>query len=203
MKRQDSQYPSQYLVVPGPGFVSMVEPKQLILNRIEYFLRNRFHKYSLLKFIYIWQKINCMIWLLRIIAFFSACFFLLPFFRVEDPFRSIALRFFSIPGKAKIYNHSCEGDRVYLYEYSFNSDSFQQRYDGYNEILDYKIPENIRCKGTVFPQVEIDIRYFPYFRFWSEPMDAERPSFLLFLMVNVVKLFSIVLLILTFIRKRN
>lgn len=144
-----------------------------------------------------------MIWLLRVIGFFGACFFLLPFFRVEDPFRSIALRFFSVSGSAKIYNHTCDGDRVYLYEYSFNSDSFQQRYDGYNEILDKKIPENDRCKGNLSPQVAIEIRYFPYFRYWSEPIDAERPSFILFLMVNVVKIGSILLLILTFIRKRN
>ncbi len=144
-----------------------------------------------------------MIWLLRGLAFFAACFFLLPFFKVEDPFRSIALRFFSDQGTAKIYNHSCEGDRVYLYQYHFNADTFQQRYDGYNEVLDFKIPENDRCKGNLMNQVDIPIRYFPYFRFWSEPLDAERPGMFLFIMVNVVKFFSIILLILTFVRRKH
>lgn len=143
-----------------------------------------------------------MIWFYRILLFFISCFFILPFFRVEDPFRSLALRFFAIPGEAKIYSHSCEGDRVYLYEYKVDETVYQQRYDGYNEILDFKIPENDRCKGTLFQQVNIPIKYFPYFRYWSEPADAERLSFPLFLMVNLVKFVAIFLVILTFIRRR-
>ncbi|MBK8451261.1 MAG: hypothetical protein IPO78_12510 [Saprospiraceae bacterium] len=143
-----------------------------------------------------------MIWFLRIFLFFIASFFILPFFRVEDPFRSIALRYFSIPGEAWIYDHNCIGDRIYFYEYSLNQTQYQQRYDGYNKILDYKIPENDRCKGVLASKVMIPIKYFPYFRYWSEPLDADRPSFILFLMVNLVKVFSILLLILTFVRKR-
>jgi hypothetical protein len=143
-----------------------------------------------------------MIWFNRILIFFLSCFFILPFFKVEDPFRSLALRFFSIPGEAKIYNHTCEGDRVYLYEYTIEETIYKQRYDGYNEILDHKIPENDRCKGQLSQQVAIPIKYYPYFRYWSEPIDAERLSFPLFLMVNVVKFAAIILLILTFVRKR-
>jgi hypothetical protein len=143
-----------------------------------------------------------MIWLIRIVVFFLSCFFILPFFRVEDPFRSLALRFFAVNGFAEIYNHTCEGDRVYLYEYTIQNSLYQQRYDGYNEILDFKIPENERCKGALPVKVPINIKYYPYFRYWSEPLDAEKISFPLFLMVNIVKFSSIVLLILTFVRKR-
>ncbi|HEX5625597.1 MAG TPA: hypothetical protein VFX48_06260 [Saprospiraceae bacterium] len=144
-----------------------------------------------------------MIWFLRIFVFFAACFFFLPFFQVEDPFRSIALRFFSVPGEARIYEHTCEGDRIYRYEYTLSDVVYLQRYDGYNEILDFKIPENERCKGGLTSIVPIAIRYFPYFRYWSEPMDAERLSFVLFLMVNLVKFAALILLILTFIRRRG
>jgi hypothetical protein len=143
-----------------------------------------------------------MIWFYRFLTFFISCFFILPFFKVEDPFRSIALRFFSVPGEANIYNHSCEGDRVYLYEYLINQTTYQQRYDGYNEILDHTIPENDRCKGEISNKVHIAIKYYPYFRYWSEPMDAEKPGFPLFLMVNAVKFGAIILVILTFIRKK-
>jgi hypothetical protein len=143
-----------------------------------------------------------MIWLIRVLLFLIACFFILPFFRVEDPFRSLALRFFAIPGEAKIYDHTCEGDRVYLYEYTIEQTTYQQRYDGYNEVLDFKIPENDRCKGALPNQVKIPIKYYPYFRYWSEPTDAERLSFPLFLMVNIVKFAAIILVILTFVRKR-
>jgi len=73
-----------------------------------------------------------MIWFYRLLLFFLSCFFILPFFKVEDPFRSLALRFFAIPGEAKIYNHTCEGDRVYLYQYTIKETLYQQRYDGYN-----------------------------------------------------------------------
>ncbi len=144
-----------------------------------------------------------MIWFLRLIVFFISCFFILPFFRVEDPFRSIALRFFAIKGQAEIYNHSCEGDRVYLYEYSIQNILYQQRYDGYNQVLDFKIPENDRCKGSLSSKITIPIKYYPHFRYWSEPLDAERLSFPLFLMVNLVKFASVILLILTFVRKRS
>ncbi len=143
-----------------------------------------------------------MIWIYRILIFFLSCFFILPFFKVEDPFRSLALRFFAIPGEAEIYNHTCEGDRVYLYEYTIDQTIYQQRYDGYNEILDHKIPENDRCKGELPQHVSIPIKYYPYFRYWSEPIDAERLSFPLFLMVNTVKFGAIILMILTFVRKR-
>ena len=143
-----------------------------------------------------------MIWLYRLLLFFLSCFFLLPFFKVEDPFRSLALRFFAVSGEARIYNHTCEGDRVYLYEYMIKQTTYQQRYDGYNKILDFKIPENERCKGDLPEQVLIPIKYYPYFRYWSEPLDAERLSFPLFLMVNLVKFVAIVLVILTFVRKR-
>ena len=143
-----------------------------------------------------------MIWFYRLLLFFLSCFFILPFFKVEDPFRSLALRFFAIPGEAKIYNHTCEGDRVYLYQYTIKETLYQQRYDGYNEILDFKIPENDRCKGELPIQVSIPIKYYPHFRYWSEPLDAERLSFPLFFMVNLVKFAAIILMILTFVRKR-
>jgi hypothetical protein len=69
-------------------------------------------------------------------------------------------------------------------------------------VLDFKIPENDRCKGALSNQVKIPIKYYPYFRYWSEPTDAERLSFPLFLMVNIVKFAAIILVILTFVRKR-
>lgn len=142
-----------------------------------------------------------MIWLLRGLVFFFACFFILPWFQVEDPFRSIALRFFSIPGSAALYQHDCKPDRTYLFEYTLQQTLYQQRYDGYIESLDQKIPENMRCSGALSSKVEIPIRYFPYFKYWSEPEDAIRPSLILFIMLNAVKFGSVILLILTFVRK--
>ena len=143
-----------------------------------------------------------MIWLYRSLIFLLSCFFILPFFKVEDPFRSLALRFFAIPGEAKIYNHTCVGDRVYLYEYNIQQTTYQQRYDGYNEILDHKIPENDRCNGSLPTQILIPIKYYPHFRYWSEPLDAEKLSFPMFILVNLVKFSAIILMILTFVRKR-
>ncbi|MBK9109568.1 MAG: hypothetical protein IPM92_14645 [Saprospiraceae bacterium] len=143
-----------------------------------------------------------MIWLLRGLVFFLACFFILPWFQVEDPFRSIGLRFFSISGSAALYQHDCNPDRIYLYEYNLGQTLYQQRYDGYIESLDQKIPENMRCSGTLASKVEIPIRYFPYFKYWSEPEDAIRPSLILFIMLNAVKFGSVILLVLTFVRRR-
>ena len=40
-----------------------------------------------------------MYWLKITAGFFISCFFILPFFKVEDPLRSIALRFFSSEGQ--------------------------------------------------------------------------------------------------------
>ncbi len=143
-----------------------------------------------------------MVWLYRFIVFILACFFILPFLNVENPFRSIALRFFSVPGTAQLYQHDCNPDRVYLFSYTLKGTTYFQRYDGYIEALDQVIPEALRCKGAINESVGIQIRYFPYFRYWSEPELAERLSLLLFGMVNLVKFGSVVLLVLTFVRSR-
>ena len=144
-----------------------------------------------------------MLWLLRFIVFILACFFILPFLNVEDPFRSIALRFFAVRGTAQLYQHDCNPDRVYLFSYTLEGTTFKQRYDGYIEALDQQIPEHLRCKGAIHETVTIPIRYFPYFRYWSEPESAERLSLILFSMVNLVKFCSVILLILTFVRSSS
>ncbi|MBK8956628.1 MAG: hypothetical protein IPM34_13895 [Saprospiraceae bacterium] len=146
---------------------------------------------------------NAMVWLFRILVFFIACFFILPWFQVEDPFRSLALRFFSRPATAWMYQHDCKPDRVYLFEYYVDYTLYQQRYDGYIESLDHKIPENLRCSGPLSSKVEMPIRFFPYFRYWSEPEDAIRPSLILFIMLNGVKFGSVFLLVLTFVRRKG
>ncbi len=143
-----------------------------------------------------------MIWIIRIVLFFVACFVLLPLVQVEDPFRSLALRFFAKEHTAHLYQHDCKPDRVYLFEYGIDRAIYRQRYDGYIESLDHKIPESLRCSGVLSSKVEISIRYFPYLKFWSEPVDAIRPSLILFIMLNLVKFGSVILLILTFVRRR-
>jgi len=144
-----------------------------------------------------------MIWFLRILVFFIACFVVLPLIQVENPFRSIALRFFAKDHTADVYQHDCNPDRVYLYEYTFDRALYRQRYDGYIETLDQKIPESMRCSGALNEKIEIAIRYFPYLKYWSEPVDAIRSSLMLFLMLNLVKFGSVLLLILTFVRKNS
>ena len=139
-------------------------------------------------------------WLKFIVLFFAACFFLLPALNVEDPFRSLALRFFNKETEAVIYNHSCNPDRIYLYRYQIQNKTFEQRYNGYIEALDNIIPENERCQEVVNSQPKFLIKYFPLFAFWSEPTTAERNNLLMFIGINIVKFFSIILLIWTFLR---
>ncbi|MCC6753616.1 MAG: hypothetical protein IT266_06485 [Saprospiraceae bacterium] len=144
-----------------------------------------------------------MTWLLRTLAFFVFCFFVLPLLRVEDPFRSISLRVFSQPAQAKLYEHRCDPDRTYLFSYELAGEAYLQRYDGYVEALDGLIPEPLRCSGTLQTPVSMDIRFVPFFRYWSEPEQAIRPSLALFLLLNAVKLGSVLLIVFTFVRRRS
>lgn len=142
-----------------------------------------------------------MIWWIRVLSFFVSCFFLLPLINVEDPFRSLALRFFSKPLTASIYSHECTPDRTYRFQYTLEGTIYQQRYDAYIEDLDMKIPEDIRCSGQLSSPVDVPIRYFPFFKYWSEPEEAIRSSLFLFFLMNFIKVASVFLLIVTFIRK--
>jgi hypothetical protein len=141
-----------------------------------------------------------MYWLKITAGFFISCFFILPFFKVEDPLRSIALRFFSSEGQAEIYEHICNPDRIYRYQYILDQKEYKQRYDGYVEALDNEIPETLRCQNILTQLVPIKIKYFNLFRYWSEPLNAERLSPLLFWGVNIVKIGAILILITTFVR---
>lgn len=140
-------------------------------------------------------------WIKFLVLFLLACFFLLPAMKVEDPFRSIALRFLSKESSAELYNHQCNPDRIYNYRYTIDAKTYEQVYEGYIAALDEIIPESERCKSAVPSLPKFAVRYFPLFSFWSEPMMAERPHFILFLGINLVKIFSILLLIWTFLRK--
>ncbi|MBP8724622.1 MAG: hypothetical protein KBF37_07590 [Saprospiraceae bacterium] len=144
-----------------------------------------------------------MTWLLRTLAFFVLCFFVLPLLRVEDPFRSISLRFFSQSAQAKLYEHRCDPDRTYLFSYELDGEAYLQRYDGYVEPLDDLIPEPLRCTGTLQAPVPMAIRFVPFFRYWSEPEKAIRPSLALFFLLNAVKLGSVLLIVFTFVRRRS
>lgn len=143
-----------------------------------------------------------MIWWIRLLVFVIACFFVLPLINVEDPFRSLSLRFFSKPYTASIYSHECTPDRTYRFEYTLEGTIYKQRYDAYTEGLDNAIPENIRCSGQLATPVQISIRYFPYFKYWSEPEDAIRPSIFMFIMINFIKIASVSLLVWTFVRRK-
>ncbi|MBK7225493.1 MAG: hypothetical protein WBB17_06130 [Saprospiraceae bacterium] len=140
-------------------------------------------------------------WIKFFLLFFAGCFFLLPALNVEDPFRSLSLRFFSKEAEAEIYNHSCKPDRIYLYQYNINGKNYKQRYDGYVESIDQLIPEQERCKEAVASLPKMQIRYFPLFSFWSEPIMSERPNLLMFFGINLVKIFSLLILLWTFLRK--
>jgi hypothetical protein len=142
-----------------------------------------------------------MMRLIRIALFFVCCFFILPLFKVEDPFRSLGLRFIYGQVEGALYEHQCEGTRLYRYEYMVGSKLYQQRYDGFNQVVDDRIPPDMRCSGTLTSKVTLPVRYFKWFPIWSEPMEAERLSILLFIMVNAVKIISIVLLIWIFVRR--
>ncbi len=138
--------------------------------------------------------------LLRVLVFLAACFFLLPLFKIEDPIRSLGLRFMYAETEGFLYEHQCDRDRVYRYEYSVNTKRYQQFYTGYNEKIENSIPDSLRCSGKLNERAPITVRYFIGFPLWSEPSDAERLSIGLFIMVNAVKVIAIILLIWIFIR---
>ena len=102
-------------------------------------------------------------WIKFFLLFFAGCFFLLPALNVEDPFRSLSLRFFSKETEAEIYNHSCKPDRIYLYQYNINGKNYKQRYDGYVESIDQLIPEQERCKEAVASLPKMQIRHYFHF----------------------------------------
>ena len=83
-----------------------------------------------------------MYYLKFVLLFFVLTFFVLPLFNIEDPLRTIALRYFSSRTEANLVEHICKPDRTYWYEYDVASSHYRQRYDGYVERLDAKIPEN-------------------------------------------------------------
>ncbi|MDQ3141192.1 MAG: hypothetical protein M3Q56_02980 [Bacteroidota bacterium] len=120
---------------------------------------------------------------------------------MEDPIRSIALRYFYKETEGEIYQHFCDPDRLYFFQYTNNNKPVQHRYKGYIEKLDESIPENERCKGLLSNPVKIQIKYFPFIKKWSEPVDATSSGLALFLMINLVKILSVFLLIWTFLRK--
>ncbi|HRI00134.1 MAG TPA: hypothetical protein PK006_03695 [Saprospiraceae bacterium] len=140
-------------------------------------------------------------WLKIIVSFCISCFFILPFFNVEDPFRAFALRFFYKESTAQIYEHECNPDRIYRYVYQLGGKEYQQRYNGFVEALDQLIPEQERCKLQVPSKPVVAIKYFPYFQYWSEPLQAERLDLWLFLGVNLIKIFAVLILITIFVRK--
>ncbi|MBK7231909.1 MAG: hypothetical protein IPH93_06530 [Saprospiraceae bacterium] len=135
------------------------------------------------------------------ILFLLMCFFILPIFRIEDPFRTISLQLFSKTHKAKITEHICNPDRIYWYEYDLGQSHYRQRYDGYVATLDDTIPADQRCQGQILNPPNIDIKYFPLFAYWSEPVNSIATSIFEIWMFLLIKIIAIFLILWTFIRK--
>lgn len=135
------------------------------------------------------------------ILFLLSCFFLLPLLNIEDPIRTISLGLWGQVTDASIVEHICKPDRTYWYTYQVHGKEFRQRYDGYVEKLDRHIDENQRCKGVLTDAPTIKIKYFPFFSFWSEPLDHIEVSTLEKIMYIIIKVFGIIILLFTFFRK--
>lgn len=135
------------------------------------------------------------------ILFLICCFFLLPLLNIEDPIRTISLSIWGKELNAKLVEHNCKPDRTYFYEYTVHGKTFRQRYDGYVEKLDQTIPENLRCSGVLAQSSDIQITYFPYFSFWSEPVDHIEISKIEKLMYILIKVIGIWILLFTFFRR--
>ena len=135
------------------------------------------------------------------VAFFLLCFFVLPFFNIEDPFRTIALKYFYQESDARIVEHICKPDRTYWYEYQAHEIQYRQRYDGYVEELDNRIAPDRRCMGILNESVPIKIKYFPYFSYWSEPVESIQSKPIIVLMYILVKIGAIFILLWTFLRR--
>ena len=135
------------------------------------------------------------------LAFFLLCFFILPLFNIEDPFRTIVLKYFYKESDALIVEHICAPDRTYWYEYQAHATQYRQRYDGYVEELDNRISPELRCKGVLKDGVPIKIKYFPYFSYWSEPLESIQSKPIIVLMYILVKIGAIFILLWTFLRK--
>ncbi len=135
------------------------------------------------------------------ILFLLSCFFLLPLLNIEDPIRTISLSLWGKEIEANIVEHICKPDRTYWYTYYVKGKEYRQRYDGYVEKLDQYINENQRCKGILSDSPKIKIKYFPYFSFWSEPMDHIEVSSLEKIMYILIKVFGLLILLFTFFRK--
>ncbi|MBK9270184.1 MAG: hypothetical protein IPM48_01180 [Saprospiraceae bacterium] len=135
------------------------------------------------------------------ILFLLICFFVLPLFRVEDPFRTISLQLFAKSHRAQITEHICNPDRIYWYEYDLGKNHYRQRYDGYVAALDESIHPDQRCQGPLVKPAEIEIKYFPLFCYWSEPIHKITTSFIELWMFIIIKFAAVFLLLWTFIRK--
>lgn len=142
-----------------------------------------------------------MYYLKFVLLFFVLTFFVLPLFNIEDPLRTIALRYFSSQTEANLVEHICKPDRTYWYEYDVASSHYRQRYDGYVERLDAKIPENYRCQGKLTEPTPIDIKYFGGFSYWSEPVESIQESIVIIWMYILIKLGGVFILLWTFLRK--
>jgi hypothetical protein len=81
------------------------------------------------------------------------------------------------------------------------SSHYRQRYDGYVERLDAKIPENNRCQGKLTEPTRIDIKYFGGFSYWSEPVESIQESIVIIWMYILIKLGGVFILLWTFLRK--
>ncbi|MEO6189027.1 MAG: hypothetical protein ABIO44_00345 [Saprospiraceae bacterium] len=135
------------------------------------------------------------------ILFFFCCFFLLPLLNIEDPIRTISLSLLGKETDAHIVEHICKPDRTYWYEYISKGKSYRQQYNGYVVKLDEAIQENSRCQGILPVPAEIKIRVFPYYSYWSEPVDHILVSDIEKFMYILIKIIGIWILLFTFIRK--
>lgn len=135
------------------------------------------------------------------VIFLLMCMVVLPLLKIENPLRTIGLLYFSKPASATITEHICNPDRTYWYEYDLSGDHYRQRYDGYVETLDNRIPPDLRCSGKLAQGAQIEIKYFPIYRFWSEPLEKITTSPAEVYMYIVIKFAAILLLLWTFLRK--
>ncbi|MCC6815214.1 MAG: hypothetical protein IT267_02245 [Saprospiraceae bacterium] len=136
-----------------------------------------------------------------LVLFLLTCFFLLPLLNIEDPIRTISLSLWGEETNAKIVEHICKPDRTYFYTYTVKGKEYRQQYDGYVEKLDQAIDENQRCKGILDNGAPIRIKYFPFFSFWSEPLDHIEVSLIEKIMYILIKIIGIIILLFTFFRK--